>query len=261
MFMRNSQAINAGVPAPFDSLEPLRVYLYLLSEVVARPNPESLAAYVAYDRDQFTPIANTSLSVGYGAGRLTSCILYDGVEVDAMLAQVPDKNSEEFDRVYNELFGRPTTLSSNPNEAGFPAPILESEPAVPTEQYRKWRGSEEALKNSARCVVNHLAGAVASSGAFPAHLVADAYQLLDDALVTFAGHDPKRLTFARKRMRMELLNVWSEQTRFRYRDCSFTGERKEVLRNVAIGWRLWGAPYGAGWIAHMVARLSPRGYF
>ncbi len=257
--MRNSTAIRAGVPAPFESLDPLRVYLYLLSEVVTRPTPEKLDAYVAYDRDAFTPVANTNLSVGYRSGKLSSCILYDGVEIHARLAQVPDKYSPEYDRVFGKLLRTPTGVSYTPTESGFPLPEINWVPSVPDEASRQEYGSQEGLKNAARGVVNHLAVSVASSGAFPVHMVSDAYVMLDDALVTFAGHDAKKLAFARKRMQLGLLNVWVEATQ--WQDSPHTGERHDILQNVAAGWRYWGAPYGAAWIARMVGRLGLRSFY
>lgn len=256
--MRNSIAVRAGVPAPFDNLDPLRIYLYLLQEVVAHPNQENLEAYVAYDRDSFTPVACTSLSVGYGAGELRSCILYDGVMVDVRLAMIPDKYSPEYDRVYGELLRVPGELRFEQSERGIPIPVFTWVPSVPTEESRQHAGSEAGLKNSARGVVNHLVECVARSGAFPAHLVGEAYQMLDNALVTFAGHDPEKLAFARKRMRLGLLNVWAQETQ--WRDSPHTGDHREVLQNVKTGWRFWGAPYGAAWIARMAGRLSSRSF-
>lgn len=256
--MRNSIAVRAGVPAPFDNLDPLRIYLYLLQEVVAHPNQENLEAYITYDRDSFTPVACTGLSVGYRAGEPRSCVLYDGVEVHARLAMIPDKYSPEYDRVFGELIVIPTGIRFTQSDKGFPLPELVSKPSVPSEQSRQQFGSEAGLKNSARGVVNHLVDCVASSGAFPAHLVGEAYEMLDGALITFAGHDPEKLAFARKRMRLGLLNVWVQETQ--WRDSPHTADHREILQNVKTGWKLWGAPYGVAWIARMAGRLSSRSF-
>ena len=75
----------AGLPAPFDSLEPLKRYIALLEQVVADPSPANLATYVAYDRDVFTPVVVLFPEYGhsnrhvYGRLGFRSCILHDGI--------------------------------------------------------------------------------------------------------------------------------------------------------------------------------------
>ena len=83
--MANLSQEAAGVPAPFENLEPLRRYIALLEQVVADPSPANLATYVAYDRDVFTPVVVLFPEYGhsnrhvYGRLGFRSCILHDGI--------------------------------------------------------------------------------------------------------------------------------------------------------------------------------------
>lgn len=256
--MRNSTAARAGVPAPFDDLEPLRLYLDLLLEVVNDPTPQTTTAYVTYDRDIFTPVAGTSLDVWH-RDEIRTCILYDGVKAYAELAQVSDVDSEEFSRVYGKNFVSSEITFSVYNDNGTLRSTLHSEPAIASEAAKAHIKSGASLRNSARCVVNSLAERIATTGAFPERCVSDAYRLLDETLVSLVGDDESALTFARKRMRFELLNAWVEETQWQF--STHTGNPEEVLRNVSTGWKIFGAPYGAPWIAKLAGRTRLRTHF
>lgn len=122
-------------------------------------------------------------------------------------------------------------------------------------QYSFDKGGD--IRNSARVAINSLVSYVASSGAFPAHLMSEVFAMLDKTLVDIVGDDSGRLEFARKRMRLQLLNVWIEDTRWRKLHLH-TGDPGETLQNVALGWKQFGAPFGAPWIAKLVASVENR---
>ena len=95
----------AGVPAPFDSPEPLMNYIALLEQVVVDPSPANLATYVAYDRDVFTPVVVLHPQYGhsnrhvYGRLGFRSCILYDAVSMVAESDNPSDKRLRNAARV------------------------------------------------------------------------------------------------------------------------------------------------------------------
>lgn len=256
--MRNSTAINARVPAPFTTLEPLRLYLDLLKEVVENPTPESVTAYVTHDHYIFTPVAHTSIDM-CDRGDLRSCILYDGVRVHGLLAQIPDKYSQEFTRVYGENLLIPGKLTVSFDGTHSPTVDLRSKPAVPSDESREYYGSDAGLRNAARLVVNMLVKCVADSGAFPVEQVPAAFAMLDQMLLDLYEHDKETLKLARKRMSRELLNVWIWETQCRV--SPHTGEHDEILRNVAAGWKTYGAPYRLAWFSKLVGHMNPGRYY
>ena len=85
--MTNLSQEAAGVPAPFENLEPLRRYIALLEQVVANPSPANLAAYVAYDSDVFTPVVVLYPAYGHSSRHVyerlgfRSRILHDGISM------------------------------------------------------------------------------------------------------------------------------------------------------------------------------------
>ena len=259
--MRNSTALRAGVPAPFTDLEPLKEYLRLLEEVVTHPSPETVGAYVAYDRDVYTPVAHVHSRPWRKPVEFYPCILYDGIESHGILAQIEDHDSDEFTRLFS---GRYLTLAPYVREPNEEVESVDTThkvsfnfvPKVPTAEDRAYFGSDAALRNSARCVVNELAVGAADSGAFPQEMVREAFQLLDAALVRLVGYDPKQLAFARKRMRRGLLRVWISETQ--YVSSWAAGDHHEILKNVRTGWSVFGAPYGLPWIAYLVGYFNPR---
>lgn len=95
----------AGVPTPFDSLEPLKHYGALLEQVVADPSPANLAAYVAYDSDVFTPVVILHAEYGhsnrhaYGRRGFISCILYDAISMVVESDDPSDKRLRNAARV------------------------------------------------------------------------------------------------------------------------------------------------------------------
>ena len=95
----------AGLPAPFDSLEPLKHYVALLEQVVADPSPANLAAYVAYDSDVFTPVVVLYVEYGhnnrhaYGRQGFRPGILYDAVSMVVESDDPSDKRLRNAARV------------------------------------------------------------------------------------------------------------------------------------------------------------------
>ena len=103
--MTNLSQEAAGVPAPFENLEPLRRYIALLEQVVADPSPANLAAYMAYDSDVFTPVVVLYPEYGhsnrhvYGRLGFSSCILYDAMSMVVESDDPSDKRLRNAARV------------------------------------------------------------------------------------------------------------------------------------------------------------------